>query len=193
MRCLLSASSFTIPHRTAIQGREVKLQKSTVKSAIPPSHAHVLAHPSHPKAATGHPEPRAHPLREAALDATFDQLAAEAARIEKLGGKQPVRYPHGLDTDLSADYQNMQPPSTTMHSPHGGGSYQTSVTPVVQLPARHEFQDRVDEIRQRTGARSAAAAMTQARLTRIGRAAAARKRSKRHEATAQASSTSKSR
>ena len=75
-------SAFSTPYARAreVMGREVKLQKSTVKSAIPPGHAHVLAHPSHPKAATGHPE-RADPRRHCTLDpneiwVNFDRIAA---------------------------------------------------------------------------------------------------------------------
>ena len=50
-----------------------------------------------------------------------------------------------------------------MHSPCGGGSYLTAVTPVVQVPARHPFDDQVDELLPQTGG-SRSAAMVQARL-----------------------------
>src|SRR5262249_31797771 len=90
-------------------------------------------------------------------EATMDQIEAE--RIEKLGRLQPVRYPHGTDTDLN-NHQNLQHEGTTTVF---ADRSQRTVTPVVQPPGRHPFDDLVDQVRQRGGG-SRMAAMTRARL-----------------------------
>jgi len=80
-----------------------------------------------------------------------------------LGPEKPSDdFPHGEESDL-LHHQNLQPPgTTTMHSPRSG-TYSTGATDVVQTPARHPFDDKIDELLPQTGG-SRSAAMTQARL-----------------------------
>jgi len=59
-----------------------------------------------------------------------------------------IYYPHGEESDL-LHHQNLIPPSTTMHSPRGGGSYSTGSWPATR--ERTSFDDKVAEIMHRDG------------------------------------------
>src|SRR5262249_38392623 len=64
--------------------------------------------------------------------------------------------------NTAVDFKNMGSGNVTGHS-YRSGTYQTGVTPMTQVPARHPFDDRVDELQRQNGG-SRSAAMTQARL-----------------------------
>jgi len=86
----------------------------------------------------------AHPLRKRALDATVSQVEAD---IAKLGSLQPVRYPHGTDTELNDHQNSTHQGTTTVFADRS----QCTVTPVVQIPGRHKFDDLVDAVMRRDG------------------------------------------
>src|SRR5262249_44732676 len=82
--------------------------------------------------------------RRRAAKAALAQIEDEVERIEKaLRHSDGVYYPHSETPDL-LQHQNLTPPTTTMHSARGGGSYQTGLSDVVQTPSRHHFDDLTD-------------------------------------------------
>jgi hypothetical protein len=100
----------------------------------------------------------AHPLRDAAIAKTLADLEVD---MKKLGsGNGPPRYPHGTDTDLQ-DHSNMTAEATRTGEA-GQASRFVSNTPVVEVPKRHAFDDRIDAVQRRDGG-SRFAAMSTAR------------------------------
>src|SRR5262249_4012832 len=98
--------------------------------------------------------------RSRAAKAALDQIEDEVDRIAKaLRHSDGVYYPHSETTDL-LHHQNRIPTSTTLHSPHGGGSYSTGSWPATR--ERTSFDDLVSEIVHRDGV-SKLEAMSRAR------------------------------
>ena len=103
-----------------------------------------------------------------------DEEESDEDDLQKLGARGRPRYPGDpIDspgivyprddlTDSFAGGADDTPITPTTHPPTSG-TYATGVTPVVQPPARHAFDDEVDRIKLRDGS-SRMAAMTTARL-----------------------------
>jgi hypothetical protein len=80
--------------------------------------------------------------------------------VAKAFREDGITYPHSDDAFLATGHTNMGPVSADRLSPY---THATGVTPLVQVPSRHPFDDVVDKVMQRDGV-SRMAALTTARL-----------------------------